>query len=193
MSITSKASLDTDNCTFFNLWRLQFAASVVWRQQRNPLPSSLVNFPINSRFLGVRVASLCPTVHRVARDFTRRFAGEFSSVHMPGLLRRVERLIRTRTGDEVAIPLLLADEKEELARLGTMGNSNNDKFCYIILLLLLHRTALAKAAALAALKGDLVSDLGSAAGTIATVKGRLVGSLGTLGGVVAPIAAGLIG
>ncbi len=68
------------------------------------------------RFLGVRVASFCGTVRRAARSFTRRFAGEFSAVQMPQLLRRVEELIRARTGDEIAVPLLLADEKEELAR-----------------------------------------------------------------------------
>ena len=63
-------------------------------------------------------------------------AADFSSIHMPALLRRVERLIRARTGQEVAIPLLLAEEKEALVQ-----------------------TMMAKVGAVAALKGDLARDL----------------------------------
>lgn len=88
------------------------------------------------RVLGVRIISLCGYIKRTIKDYVHRFTYEFSEIHMPKLLRKVEDLIRRRIGDEIRIPLILADEKQQVVA-----------------------TLLQKAENVAQLKGDLAQDL----------------------------------
>ncbi len=98
-----------------------------------------------------RVGSVCGAVRRSLVDAAHRFSLQFSHVHMPRLLRRLERALRLRVGgQEVSIPLVLAEEKEQLVE-----------------------TMLLKAVHVAELKGDLIKDLSG----LASAKLRLANSV----------------
>lgn len=96
------------------------------------------------KFLGLTIISFCGQIRRTVRDYASRFTRDFSSIHMPNLLDRIERLLHQRVGDEIAIPLLLVDNKQE--------------FVF---------TLIEKASNVARLKGDLIEDLTVLAGQVA--------------------------
>ena len=100
------------------------------------------------RVLGVRVVSFCGLVRRTLRDYVARFTRRLSAVQMPQLLRRVEDLLKARVGEEVVVPLLLAEEKQQLVG-----------------------TVVKKAENVARLKSDLIEDLSAVAGGVAGIIG----------------------
>ena len=77
-----------------------------------------------------------------------RFTRRLSAVQMPQLLRRVEDLLKARVGEEVVVPLLLAEEKQQLVG-----------------------TVVKKAEDVARLKSDFIEDLSAVAGGVAGIIG----------------------
>lgn len=100
------------------------------------------------RVFGVRVISFCGIIKRTLKDYITRFIFEFSEVFMPDVLRKLEQLLRKEIGDEIAIPLLLAEEKTETIS-----------------------TLLQKVESVATLKGDLIKDLSNVATSISETLG----------------------
>ena len=92
------------------------------------------------KVLGLKIVSFCGTIRQMIRDFVSKSQWELNEIQMPRMLRRFEQMLHYRFGDEIAIPLLLAEEKSELVE-----------------------TLMAKADNVAKLKGDLIQDLSGVA------------------------------
>ena len=95
------------------------------------------------RILGLKVFSFCGIVKKTVKEQIERSARNFNAFNTPRLLKRVEEMLRYRLGEEIYVPLLIADEKSNL--LGSV---------------------IEKVDELAKLKGDLANDLSNLAGSI---------------------------
>lgn len=92
------------------------------------------------KVLGLKVVSFCGAIRQMIRDYVSESNWKLNEIEMPRMLRQFERMLRYRFGDEIAIPLLLAEEKSEIVE-----------------------TLMQKADNVAKLKGDLVKDLSGVA------------------------------
>jgi hypothetical protein len=88
------------------------------------------------RFGGLRVFSYCGLIRKSINEAVQQIASDLNEIHAPQILRQLESILHYRVGDEIAIPLLLADKKGALVH-----------------------SLLEKATSIASLKADLVSDL----------------------------------
>ena len=88
------------------------------------------------RFGGLKVFSYCGLIRKSVNSAVQQIAYDLSEIHAPRLLRQIENLLRYRVGEEVAIPILLAEKKGPLVR-----------------------SLVEKANQVASLKADLLSDL----------------------------------
>ena len=120
------------------------------------------------RFLGFKVISFCGLAKRTLKREIEKFIAGFSEAHLPKVLHEIEQILRSRMGDEIAVPIILANEKTEV--LGTL---------------------LRKAETVAQLKGDLIKDLSVVAGTLGSVVGpaasALPGALDAVSNVVSAV------
>merc|ERR1712226_656087 len=120
------------------------------------LNAKLINFNVknfnvygcNANFLGLPVMALCDTVRKTVGRSLDDFAHQFSELSLPGLVEQIERIIHAQIGQEIAIPIFLADETSEILT-----------------------TIVEKAEETAQLKGDLIDDLGKVAKDIASKLG----------------------
>ena len=96
------------------------------------------------RILGLKVFSFCGIVRKQIKQQIERSARSFNAFNTPRLLRRIEEMLRYRLGEEIYVPLLIADEKSNL--LGSV---------------------IEKVDYLAKLKGDLTNDLANLATSVA--------------------------
>ena len=70
------------------------------------------------KFLGLSLFSYCGLVEKAIKESAEKFARKFNVFTMPKLLDRIENLLRYKIGEDIYIPLLVADEKSlALARL----------------------------------------------------------------------------
>ena len=88
------------------------------------------------RFGGLKVFSYCGLIRKSVNSAVQQLAYDLSEIHAPRLLRQIENILRYRVGEEIAIPILLADRKGPLIR-----------------------SLMDKANQVVSLKADLVSDL----------------------------------
>lgn len=88
------------------------------------------------RFGGLRVFSYCSLIRNTVNRAVKGVARDLNEVHAPNILRQIESILKYRVGEEIAIPLLLADKKGALVR-----------------------SLIDKADNVASLKADLVHDL----------------------------------
>ena len=95
------------------------------------------------RILGLKVFSFCGIIKKVVKKQIEKSARSFNAFNTPRLLRRIEEMLRYRLGEEIYVPLLIADEKSNL--LGSV---------------------IEKVDELAKLKGDLTSDLANLANSV---------------------------
>ncbi len=66
------------------------------------------------KFGGLRLFSYCELIRKTMNQAVQRFASDLNEIHAPRILRKVEQILHYRIGDEIAIPLLLADQKAPL-------------------------------------------------------------------------------
>ena len=83
-----------------------------------------------------RLFSYCGLIRKTVNSAVQQIANDLNEIHTPEILRQLQRILRYRIGEEIAIPLLLAEEK------GAIIESLMEKANHI-----------------ASLKADLVSDL----------------------------------
>ena len=88
------------------------------------------------RLLGLKVFSFCGIVKKTVKRQIEKQARSFNAFNTPRLLKRIEDMLRYRLGEEIYVPLLIADDKSDL--LGSVIEKVDD---------------------LAKLKGDLTTDL----------------------------------
>ena len=88
------------------------------------------------RFGGLKVFSYCGLIRKSVNSAVQQLAYDLSEIHAPRILRQIESVLRYRIGEEIAIPILLADRKGPLIR-----------------------SLMEKANQVVSLKADLVSDL----------------------------------
>ena len=88
------------------------------------------------RLLGLKVFSFCGIVKKTVKRQIEKQARSFNAFNTPRLLKRIEDMLRYRLGEEIYVPLLIADDKSDL--LGSV---------------------IEKVDELAKLKGDLTTDL----------------------------------
>ena len=69
----------------------------------------LKNCDIN--FLGVKLFSFCGIVRDAVKENIEQFARRFNALTAPRLIKEFERILHYRLGDEIYIPLYVADEK----------------------------------------------------------------------------------
>ena len=63
------------------------------------------------KFLGLSLFSYCGLVEKTIKEGAEKFARKFNVFTMPKLLARVENMLRYKIGEDIYIPLLVADEK----------------------------------------------------------------------------------
>ena len=95
------------------------------------------------RLLGLKVFSFCGIVKKTVKRQIEKQARSFNAFNTPRLLKRIEDMLRYRLGEEIYVPLLIADDKSEL--LGSV---------------------IEKVDELAKLKGDLTTDLSNLADNV---------------------------
>ena len=95
------------------------------------------------RLLGLKVFSFCGIVKKTVKRQIEKQARTFNAFNTPRLLKRIEDMLRYRLGEEIYVPLLIADDKSEL--LGSV---------------------IEKVDELAKLKGDLTTDLSNLADNV---------------------------
>ena len=95
------------------------------------------------RVLGLKVFSFCGIVKKTVKQQVEKSARSFNAFNTPRILKRIEEMLRYRLGEEIFVPLLIADEKSNL--LGSV---------------------IEKVDELAKLKGDLTSDLANLANSV---------------------------
>lgn len=95
------------------------------------------------RILGLKVFSFCGIIKKKVKEQIEKSARSFNAFNTPKLLKRIEEMLRYRLGEEIYVPLLIADDKSDL--LGSV---------------------IEKVDELAKLKGDLTSDLATLADNV---------------------------
>ena len=95
------------------------------------------------RLLGLKVFSFCGIVKKTVKRQIEKQARSFNAFNTPRLLKKIEDMLRYRLGEEIYVPLLIADDKSEL--LGSV---------------------IEKVDELAKLKGDLTTDLSNLADNV---------------------------
>jgi len=84
----------------------------------------------------LRVFSYCGLLRKKIDRAVRQISSDINEMHAPAIIHQLQQFLKVRIGDEVAIPLLLADEKEALVE-SLVQKANN----------------------IASLKADLIGDL----------------------------------
>lgn len=84
----------------------------------------------------LRVFSYCGLIRSKIDRAVKQIASDLNEIHAPAIITQLQQFLKVRIGDEVAIPLLLADEKEAIVD-----------------------SLVQKANHIASLKADLVGDL----------------------------------
>ena len=97
------------------------------------------------RLGGLRLFSYCGLIKKAVNNAVNQIASDMNEMHAPDLLKQIEAILKYKMGDEIAIPLLVAEEKDALIKSLT-----------------------AKAGEVASLKASLVNDL---SGIVAALNG----------------------
>ena len=66
------------------------------------------------KFLGIKVFSACGLIQKTIKDSLQKMARDLSEFQAPKLLNEIERMLRYRLGEEIAVPIFLVDEKNDL-------------------------------------------------------------------------------
>ncbi len=66
------------------------------------------------KFLGIKVFSACGLIQKTIKDSIQKLTRDLSEFQAPKMLHEIERILRYRLGEEIAIPIFLVDEKNEL-------------------------------------------------------------------------------
>ena len=63
------------------------------------------------KFMGLRLFSYCGLIEKTVKESAQKFVRKFNVFTLPKIVQRIEDILRHRLGEDIYIPLLLADEK----------------------------------------------------------------------------------
>ena len=95
------------------------------------------------RFGRLKIFSYCGLIRKAVNGAVQQMASDMNEIHTPNIIRQLQQILRYRIGEEIAIPLLLAEEKGALLE-SLVEKANN----------------------IASLKADLVGDLNNLVGEL---------------------------
>ena len=103
--------------TVIRIIRIMEAWSFHYRLEYQLVSFNVDHLGVNNcdlKFLGIKVFSACGLIQKTIKDSIQQITRDLSEFQAPKLLHEIERMLRYRLGEEIAIPIFLVDEKNEI-------------------------------------------------------------------------------